>query len=86
MKSSSRRKGTVEHGEGFGWWSCKTVTRDINYSKVEGQELTIIYIASRVAYALLDFVRRDRVVATVFRPGRLNVSHHMSDNASCASW
>ena len=26
MKSSSRRKGTVEDGGGFGWWSYCTVT------------------------------------------------------------
>ena len=62
------------------------MTGDISYSKAERQELTIIYIASRVACALLDYVRRDGVVAVGFRPGGLNVSHCISDNASSASW
>jgi hypothetical protein len=48
--------------------------------------LTVVYIASRVACALLDYVCRNRVVAIAFRPGNLNVSHCMSDNASSASW
>ena len=61
------------------------MTGDISYSKTERQELTIIYIASRVACALLDYVRRDGVVAIGFRLGGLNVSHCMLDNTSSAS-
>ena len=86
MKSSSRRKGTIEDGGGFGWRSRRTVTGDTSYGNAERQELTIIYIASRVACALLDYVRRDGVVAIGFRSGGLNVSHCMSDNVSSASW
>lgn len=39
MKLLSRRKGTVEHGEDFGWRSGSTVTGDISYGKAEGQDV-----------------------------------------------
>jgi hypothetical protein len=39
--------------------------------------LAIIYIAPRVARVLLDYVRYNRVITIIFRPGGLNVVHRI---------
>ena len=43
----------------------------------EDRWLAIVYIAPRVACTLLDYVRCDRVIAIIFRPGGLNVVHRI---------
>ena len=50
------------------------------------RRLTIVYVAPRVVFALLDYSRGDSLVSKAFGPGGLGRSHYMSDETSYGSW
>jgi len=50
------------------------------------RRLTIVYIASRVVFTLLDYSRGNSLILKAFGPGGLGRSHYMSDETSYGSW
>ena len=60
--------------------------RTFNMAWWKDGRLTIVYVASRVVSALLDYSRSDSLVSKAFGPGGLGRSHYMSDEIPYGSW